>query len=160
MTRAPRHLRGLRTVAAATLLCAGLSGCSALETLTAGSNVQPPGVFTLTVGDCLDDASVGDQVTSVPIVACSQEHDSEVFATSQVTDSAFPGSPTLDSDLRAFCSGDVFTQFVGVAYTDSALETRGYYPTVESWASGDRELLCTIYDPSGRTTGSLAGTAR
>ncbi|MEO5535440.1 MAG: septum formation family protein [Pseudolysinimonas sp.] len=160
MTRAPRQIRGLRLLAAAAVLGAGLSGCSVLDTLSAGSSVQPPGVFTLAIGDCLEDATVGDEVTSVPIVACTQEHDSEVFASSQVTDSAFPGSSTLDADLHTFCGGDVFTRFVGVSYADSSLETRGYYPTVESWASGDRELLCTIYDPAGRTTGSLAGAVR
>jgi uncharacterized protein YceK len=160
VTRAPRLPRGLRALAAAALLSVALSGCSAFESLTAGSNVQPPGVFTLTVGDCLDDATVGDEVTSVPIVACDKAHDSEVFATSQVSASDFPGSATLDSDLRTFCGGDAFTQFIGVTYSDSTLETRGYYPTVESWASGDRELLCTIYDPAGRVTGSLAGAAK
>ena len=32
--------------------------------------------------------------------------------------------------------------------------------TAESWASGDREILCIIYDPAGQVTGSLEGAQR
>lgn len=167
MTRAPRLPRGarlLRRGAGSLVLAAGLAsvltGCGVIDTLSAGSDLQAPGVFTLAVGDCLDDATVADEVTSVPIVPCTKEHDSEVFATTQVDGDSFPGSDLLDARLREFCRGDAFQQFVGIAYAGSALETRGYYPTSASWASGDRELLCTIYDPAGRITGSLEGAAR
>ena len=63
----------------------------------------------------------------------------------------------LQETLVAFCRGDAFTAFIGIPFADSRYATRGYYPTTESWANGDRELLCTVVDEGGaRLTGSLA----
>ena len=138
-----------------------LVGVAAIILLLAGCTAAPDGddVFSIVVGDCLDDADVADEVTTLPIVDCAEPHDSEVFARTDSTDAAFPGADALQEALVAFCRGDAFTEFVGIPFADSRYATRGYYPTSESWANGDRELLCTLIDESGaQLTGSLAGT--
>ncbi len=144
-------MRRLLAVACAIL---ALAGCSLL-----GVEV-PEGddVFSLVVSDCLADADVPDEVTTVRVVDCTAPHDSEIFARTEAPDDAFPGDDELEARLVEFCRSDAFTDFVGIPFAESRYSTRGYYPTAESWANGDRELLCTIVDESGaQLTGSLAG---
>jgi hypothetical protein len=155
-TRTPaRRISGaIALVLAATVL----SGCSLLDSLTGGGIPEGESdVFTLKIGDCLNDLSAPDEVTTIPVVDCSEPHDSEVFALTDTTVAEFPGDQALFDELSTFCQGDVYTDFVGIPYADSMYGTSGYVPTVESWGNGDRELLCTIGDPNGQTTGSLAG---
>jgi len=134
-------------------------GVAAILFLLAGCSPQSGGddVFSIVVGDCLDDAEVPDEVTSLPIVDCTDPHDSEVFARTTVTGDTYPGADVLEEQLVTFCRGDAFTEFVGIPFADSQYGTRGYFPTAESWANGDRELLCTLVDETGEpVTGSLA----
>lgn len=153
----PRRLLGALALAVAATL---LSGCSLLESAISGVPEGEADVFTIAIGDCLNDASVSDEVTSVPLVECSEPHDSEVFARTDSTSASFPGDTALSDELTAFCTGEVFTDFVGIPYLESVYETSGYFPTEGSWGDGDRELLCTIWDPAGQVTGSLAGIGK
>jgi hypothetical protein len=148
-----------RTLVLAVVGLAGvtLGGCTLVDSVL---GTQPEGeadVFSIVVGDCLNDAEVEDEVTTVARVECSEPHDSEVFARTETTGDTFPGNPALETELADFCRGDVFTEFIGVPYADSAYDTSGYFPSTSSWGSGDRELLCTVWDPEGRVTGSLEG---
>jgi hypothetical protein len=132
----------------------------AVALLLAGCAVAPDGedVFSIVVGDCLDDAGVPDEVTTLPIVDCAEPHDSEVFARTESTEAVYPGAEELEQTLIEFCRGDAFAAFVGIPFAESRYATRGYFPTAESWANGDRELLCTLIDESGdQLAGSLRG---
>jgi hypothetical protein len=151
------RIRPLPALGAAILALTLLSGCNALEGFLAPAAVTDHDVFTISVGDCLDDADVGAEVVTVPIVDCSEPHDSEVFARTEVAGDTFPGADELEARLTEFCQGEAFTDFLGVPYVESEYYTGGYYPTASSWASGDRELLCTVRDEGARTTGSLEG---
>jgi hypothetical protein len=145
------------TVGALVLAGAVLSGCSVLNSFVEG---PPPGevdAFAIKIGDCLNDAQISDEVTSVPFVDCAEPHDSEVFARTEITVDVFPGNEALETELGAFCRGDAFTQFIGIEYADSVYDTSGYYPSESSWEDGDRELLCTVWDPDAQVTGTLAG---
>ena len=53
-----------------------------------------------------------------------------------------------------------FTSFVGLDYESSSLDFSYYSPTQESWASSDREILCLVVDPDGKTTGTLEAAAK
>ncbi len=150
------RIRLLGALALATLLVPLLSGCGATGGLFTQTPAAPD-VFAIEVGDCLDDHDVEGEVTAVPIVDCDEPHDSEVFARTLVAGTTFPGAAELEARLTEFCQGDAYTEFVGVPYADSGYYTGGYYPTAASWASGDRELLCTIRTEGAKTTGSLAG---
>ena len=43
-----------------------------------------------------------------------------------------------------------FEPFVGRDYESSALDIFSMYPTVESWAADDREVVCAVYDMEGQ----------
>ena len=142
---------------ALTVAAVALTGCSLVESVVTGVPEGETDVFALAIGDCLNDLSEPDEVTSVPLVDCSEPHDSEVFARTDTTGTEFPGNDVLFSELDAFCQGEEFTKFVGIPYADSIYGTSGYVPTEGSWETGDRELLCTIGTPNEQTTGSLKG---
>ena len=54
-----------------------------------------------------------------------------------------------------------FQDYVGLAYTDSPLEVFTITPTEASWDSGDREVICSLYNSDfTKLTGSMRGAAR
>jgi hypothetical protein len=150
------------TLGAATFALAGCSllgggGTPGTDTPTGeGDNTD---VFTIKVGDCLNDGGVEGEVSEVPTVACTEPHDSEAYASIIMDDGDFPGDQAVEDKAIADCTTE-FNGFVGLDYQESTLDFAYYYPTEESWANGDREILCLIVDPAGQVTGSLAGAAR
>ena len=115
-----------------------------------------PGVsiFDLEVGMCFDDevfkTSSGSDGTEAPNrvdeIACTDEHDSEVFYTATVTeepDADFPGSDALTEFGRDNCFDELDTYLGGELPTD--IEVGIYYPTSVSWGQGDREVICVLF---------------
>lgn len=144
--------------------CLALAGCSLLGIdstpgPSAGSTGSSTDVFTLNVGDCINDADLEGKVSTVPNVDCAQPHDSEAFGGITIADGDFPGAAAVKTQSETGCSAQ-FATFVGIDYSASTLDYSYFYPTAESWAQGDREIVCLIADPGGKTTGSLKGAAR
>lgn len=160
--RAPILLLGVGTVAVL------LAGCANLDPLLPsdepvrddqGHIVEPnqqTDAFALGVGDCLNGGEAQGEITTVPTVPCSEPHDSEVYAAFALNGTSYPGEETVTGEAEVLCL-PAFEEFVGEPYLESRLDFAYYYPTEESWASGDREVLCVIYDPEGMATGSLRG---
>jgi len=162
--------RALAIVAVASAGLA-LSGCSLIDQFTGGGTPtrddtgevidgnDNTDVFTLQVGDCLNDSTATDTVDTVPTVPCSEPHDSEIFASVIMQGDTFPGTEAVVTEADAACL-DAFAGYVGVEYADSLYYYSYYFPTEGSWAGGDREILCTIYDEAGQVTGSLQNIGR
>ncbi len=166
--------RGLAIVAIAAAGVA-LSGCSLLPTFGGGSATRDDDgqvvegndntdVFTLRVGDCLNDATASETVETIPTVPCSEPHDSEIYASYIIAGDTFPGTDAVIEEADAACL-EAFPGFVGVDYSESVYYYSYYFPTEGSWANGDREVLCTIYelDAEGngvKVTGSLENIGR
>ena len=153
------------TVSVASL---ALAGCSLLGNITNGSDTgtgtdtgegTDTDVFTIAVGDCLNDGAVEGEVSSVPTVDCAEPHDSEAYASIIMDDGDFPGDQAVTDQAESGCITE-FNTFVGLDYESSTLDFSYYYPTEESWGQGDREILCLILDPAGQVTGSLEGAAK
>lgn len=165
-------------ITGAATLAISLSGCGALQSLlpsdaetrdaesgeiTEGGTTD---VFTLAVGDCLDDQSLAEstdeavEVTSVPTVPCADPHDYEVFTNVVVPEAdSYPGEDVVTAQAETDCAA-AFPGFVGLDYESSIYGYSYYYPTSGSWSEGDRTINCLIGDPAGKTSGSLAGIAR
>lgn len=162
-----------RTLAAAALLLLmgglALSACSSAgsddssdakrdsetQEVTSAGDDDP---FSMKVGDCFS-KQTGTQITSVPMVPCSEAHDNEVFHAFDIPDDSYPGKDSVVEQSEDGCMAE-FEPFTGISYEESALNFTYMYPTEESWKAGDREVLCIIYEDDVQTTGSLAGTAR
>ncbi|MEP6482514.1 MAG: septum formation family protein [Rhodoglobus sp.] len=145
------------SLGAATVALAACSGATAPT--PSNSPAHDADVFTVKVGNCVNDAAAAGEVVTVPIVDCAKPHDSEAYASIAMTDATFPGDDGVKTQSIAGCTA-AFNTFVGVDYGTSKLQYTYLFPTAASWAKGDREILCLIDDPAGHTTGSLKGAAR
>lgn len=143
-------------VIAITAIC-GLTACSvnAITDLIEGKQ----DVFSLKTGDCFnDEAAASEQIESVKMPACTEEHDNEVYGTYNLTDADFPSydSAAILDDAEAGC-GAQFEGFVGAPIDQTSLDYGYYYPSPESWENGDREILCLAYDLNGPISEPLRG---
>jgi hypothetical protein len=161
-----RTSSALGYVTFAALVAVSLGACSddepeRDETTNEITEAGDADVFTMAVGDCLPDQSAAlGEVADVPVVPCEQPHASEVFYSHIIDGEVMPDPPAMEAIVTEQCTGGNFESFVGLSYDQSVLEVSWLEPTIESWGSGDREILCIVNDPAGGVTGSLAGAAR
>jgi hypothetical protein len=110
--------------------------------------VNPPGSTTtiaaLAVGDCFADTAEG-----YPKVACTEDHAGEVFAVLEHPPAAtYPGEERFTSWADPLCYVR-FSSYTGVDYSDSSLDYSFLFPSAAGWLSGDREVICFLFDPAG-----------
>lgn len=111
----------------------------------------------LVVGSCLDDLP-GGFVAADNVVDCAQPHSYEAFGGFDVTDGTYPGDAAIETAALQGCE-EAYTGYVGVSYQDSRLDYYFVGPTEQTWAVGDREIFCLLFDPNAeQTVGSLAGS--
>lgn len=137
----------------------GSSGSSGSSGDSGSSSATDVDVFSLRVGDCMNVEPFSGSTNTVPVVPCNEPHSDEIYAVFDITDGVYPGEDAVIDIADRGCY-DSFAGFVGVAYEDSVLDFWNLYPTEGSWADGDREVLCVVWDPASDTTGSLRGVAR
>jgi Septum formation len=95
----------------------------------------------------------------VPVVPCDQPHTSEVYYAHNIPGDSLPSQSEMEDIVDAECVSR-FEGFVGIPYPDSVLLVTWLEPTPESWAAGDRELLCLASGPPGEVVGTLEGSNR
>jgi hypothetical protein len=130
------------------------------STATEEVDTDDESVFDLEVGDCFNDVSA-DSASEVPLVDCSDPHDNEIYFEYEIDgDGDFPGEDVILDEAADTCIPE-FESFVGSSYETTALEVFPIYPTVESWADGDRIVYCALYaKDASKLTGSAEGTAQ
>jgi hypothetical protein len=138
-------------------------GCApARDEATGGLSESGTEVRDLQVGDCLADFEEAMQASGVQPAPCSEPHSDEIYASGRIPDGDdFPGPEAVETAARGICLRE-YEDFVGLPYEDSVLDIGYLQPTEESWADGDREVLCTIFDPvaAAEVTGSLRSAKR
>lgn len=120
--------------------------------------------FTIVVGDCINDGNSNTEV--VPeIVDCALPHDNEAYLSVILEDGAFPGAAAIEATAIQECTAG-FKPFAGIAHDRSlGLDFSWYYPSGQTWAMNDREILCLIHEVGEdglpvQSTGSLEGASR
>lgn len=110
-------------------------------------------VATAEVGACVNTSDMeGEEITEIPTVDCSEEHDAQVFHVFDLEDGDFPGDEAVDAAADEGCLGQ-FETFVGTPYEESALDYAYIQPTQETWdQADDREILCVMFAMDGSTT--------
>ncbi len=118
-------------------------------------------VFNFAVGDCFNDPSDGaEQISDVAAVPCADPHDNEVYFKFNLADGPFPGDDAIDAEVEAECI-PAFEAYVGASYDTSEVYVFPVTPTQESWdTADDREVVCALYVPDEKLTGSLKGSGR
>jgi hypothetical protein len=102
----------------------------------------------LVAGDCFDpiyDSDSGDLLAAV-IVSCDVPHLLEAFGTLSLggpADEPYPGRKAADSQAIQACDAE-FAAYVGVVFDDTRLSYSYWYPNEQTWAAGDRFILCAV----------------
>ncbi len=109
--------------------------------------------FELEPGQCLDEPSSAE-VADVELVHCAEPHDLEIYRIAELTERSVD-AVAIDADSFDLCL-ESFDGFVGRPYADSELDIYYLMPSEGSWASGDRQLVCAVYDLGGA---QITGTA-
>ena len=112
----------------------------------------------LNVGDCFDDAG-GDG--PVDEVECDGSHEGEVYLRTplQASWQEYPGEEELFWAADEQCY-EAFEGYVGKEYESSEFDFSVYAPDEESWAAGDRTLVCTICLYGEPIVGPARGSGR
>jgi hypothetical protein len=117
-------------------------------------------VLDLQVGQCFDEGESGESIGNVNTIDCAQPHVREVFAVLDYpadSAAAFPGENVLSDWASDNCLAP-FQEYVGVPYEQSKYFILYLTPSTETWASGDREVVCTLNaEGNAKITGSKKG---
>lgn len=127
----------------------GSSGGTAAEPRATATRPQTVDAQKMKLGDCINDNTTASnpsatepvEVDSVKIVPCTGPHDGEVTAVFRLSGFALPP----DSQLRRQASDGCKIRTRSRLDRDPAagsLANSYYYPTAESWRSGDRTVTC------------------
>ncbi|MEV6910317.1 septum formation family protein [Amycolatopsis sp. NPDC051071] len=114
-------------------------------------------VCTLKPGDCFEQAAIDVTFTSIELSACGGTHSSEVVGAFIAQDGPWPGEEKLKADASTQCERIVaknvdnprLDAVDGDVYLSHAASDR------VGWEHGVRTVLCTIYAPGSKLTGSL-----
>ncbi|MGH2462119.1 MAG: septum formation family protein [Candidatus Limnocylindria bacterium] len=117
-------------------------------------------VFDLQVGDCFD-AEMGE-ISEVQAIPCAEPHVYEVYSVVEYPAGELPSA--IDENYTQWemdtCVGR-FEDYVGIDFDFSDFYFSTLTPSDQSWAEGDRALMCFLHNSTeSPLTGSAQGSAR
>lgn len=115
----------------------------------------------LAVGHCFN-APDGEEISEIERTDCDEPHAFEVVHVVDwpLSDDVYPTVFEQNHFLSQECV-PAFDAYVGKAFFDSELDLYLLTPSEQSWSDGDREFVCSAYDPVGRTlTASVKDSRR
>ena len=115
------------------------------------------------VGACWKSLPTGEEVESIPTLDCAQAHVAEVYAVPVVSPDDIGGGydqARLTGWAEQECLA-AFEPFVGLGYQESRLEVYFVFPSLTTWAVGDRLVVCALVDAAGEPlVGSMRGSVQ
>lgn len=125
------------------------SGTGATPGVTRSTKPKTVDAQKMKVGDCINDnttagnpsASEPVEVESVKIVPCTSPHDGEVTAVFRLSGFTIPPESQLRQQASDGCKIRTRAR-ISRDPAASSLANSYYYPTDESWRSGDRNVTC------------------
>jgi hypothetical protein len=134
---------------------------SLVPTAPAGGTGVETSVFDLSIGDCFGDTA-GGPLTTVMVVDCAETHIFEVFALVNYPASGnepYPGDEAVYDFADNECLA-LFPDYVGRDYATSGYWATAMRPSADTWAAGDREIVCMLrWGSEGEpVTGSARGS--
>lgn len=97
---------------------------------------------------------------SVTLIACSQPHYYEVYASTVWTGKKAPTTTEFDELYKSVCVTG-FKKFVGIDAGKSTYEILHFMVPTKLWTTlSDHRIVCAAGSPTGGITGSLAGTKK
>lgn len=114
-------------------------------------------LFSLTIGDCFDAPEGTDVIAGVQIIPCPEVHTFEVFGMGEVAERPEFDQAAVTAEADDICI-PAFQDYVGSAAEESQLAIMHLTPSLASWSSDDRAVLCLLFFPDGKLRNSMAGT--
>lgn len=105
-------------------------------------------VFEIRLGDCLtEEGLTTDEVSSAEAIPCTDPHMYQAYYIGNVSLSEYSSAVGEKADEICYIQ---FQNLYGVPIDETSLTFVNLVPTIESWASGDREITCLLqnYDES------------
>lgn len=136
------------------------------ETTTSEEEEEEPesesvSVFDLEEGMCIVSLGGTDgTVEQLDVVDCDASHEAEVFSVFELEggdDDDFPGTAGVESDASSGCE-ERFEDYVGISFQESRLQATFLAPTEDTWAGGDREVVCVAFLDDGDLDESIEGS--
>lgn len=132
---------------------AALAGVGLMGSLAACNQVA-----TAEVGACVNMDDLGGEITDIPTVDCSEDHDGQVVGKFDLDDGDYPGDDAIVAEAEEQCRV-LFEEFVGISYDESSLLMRYVPPSQSTWEqANDREVICFAISETP-ATGSWEGAA-
>uniref|UniRef100_A0AAU1M1M4 Septum formation family protein n=1 Tax=Streptomyces sp. NBC_00148 TaxID=2903626 RepID=A0AAU1M1M4_9ACTN len=154
-----RSARGMS--AAVALLAIGAVGCA--DAIDGAKKVaRQRSVFSLTPGDCYNPngAATDTEAFSVEIVPCGEAHKGEVVGEFTIEgESEYPGDDGASKIAEKRCPAESLKFISDTWAVPEGVGLFLYYPTADSWKTGDRSVSCTYAKESGTFSGSLRNTS-
>lgn len=119
-------------------------------------------VTQLETGQCVDldlEGEDDEEIFTLPELPCEEPHGGEVYFVGALGESGddYPGPAKVRADVQLLCTGQAFTDYVGIDYRDSEYGLYSLSPTEESWELGDRGYVCIA---TGFEGADIVGTVR
>ena len=131
--------RSLVCAASGPLLALAVSACSALPSGRQAAPAEPQ------VGQCVQNAE-SEEISGLQVTDCTKPHQAEIFYTVELSAKQRIPEEDLSDYARDTCI-DAFEGYVGRSYEESELDTMELYPSEESWAAGERTIVCFAISP-------------
>jgi hypothetical protein len=118
----------------------------------------------LALGQCYDPISDpdDDSLLAAILLPCDQPHLHEVFGVAEVAGAPtapYPGDDDIDDEAVDVCDA-AFEEYVGIDFDESRYGYVYYTPSEETWAGGDRAVVCVVEEDGDPITGSVKDTRR
>jgi hypothetical protein len=106
-------------------------------------------VTELRVGDCIDEPVGRSTVSDVQHQPCTSAHDAEVVYVLTDASATYPGVEHFRTVANDQCATQA-TAYLGAEF-DSRSDISGgfFYPTEDSWGSGDHDVTCYVNRADG-----------
>jgi hypothetical protein len=100
---------------------------------------------TLNAGMCADVVEETNGVEFMKVMSCSQSHQYEVAGSYDMDGfgDEFPGSIAIARRVHKDCR-PLFESHTGQAYTGKGLGIETITPSISTWQSGDRSVICLV----------------
>ncbi|MEV6695193.1 hypothetical protein AB0M35_27345 [Micromonospora sp. NPDC051196] len=154
-----RPMRGPAALLCTAALLATLAGSATPAPAVAKDEnfitAQTPGILNIEGGECFDDPTDLPEAGGGVVIyrPCALSADNQAYGFVHADDDA-DWNPAA---LREF-AWDACRQLFTRIWPDDLGEGLRFYPvmpTVETWADGDRDVMCVVYRFGGRLTGSM-----
>ncbi|MEU7556173.1 septum formation family protein [Streptomyces sp. NPDC044571] len=109
-----------------------------------------------TTDDDLTKKKDADAGVSVRVVPCDQPHEGEAYAVFTLEDGPYPGKEKIVRIATEKCGSAALTAYTGdAAKLPRKMEPIYNYPQSSTWDLGERNVICFLGDPTGKSTGSV-----